>query len=302
LPGARAVESVMDLDRHLSVLWERRAIVIAGVVLGLVTALLAAYKPSADGLEPRGSEEWSSTSTLLVTPKGFPWGRVTSPGPPQPGVVTSPEAPSDRARASDPYGEIPLDPARLTNLAQVYAVMASSDRVRRRLPGYPSAKRIKAFAIDPTGRGDQLLPVFELTTTAGSPTAARELNRRTVAALRLTLTQEQRQNVTPEKDRVHLEVLKRAGSPVLVSGRSWITSLLAFALCFGAAIALAHLLENLSMTRARKRRPVSAVGQDLELTANPFSNAGSASDSANGGATGAPLSRISTYRDRLRDG
>jgi hypothetical protein len=295
----------MDLDRHLTVLWERRAIVIAGVVLGLVTALLAAYEPSADGLEPRGSEEWSSSSKLLVTPQGFPWGRVTSPGPAQPGVTTSPEALSDRATASDPYGDIPLDPARLTNLAQVYSVMASSDRVRRMVPGYPPAKKIQAIPVDPTGRGDQLLPVFQLTTTAGSATAARARNRQTAEALRQTIRTEQRQSGTPDKDRVHLQVLERAGSPELVSGRSWLASLLAFALCVGAAIALAHLLEGLSMARSRKPAwaPGSddALGRDLELISDRFPNGDTASEPSDASTAGAPLSRLTAYRDRLRD-
>jgi hypothetical protein len=295
----------MDLDRHLTVLWERRTIVIVGVVLGVVTALLAAYKPGSGGLEPRGSEEWSSSSTLFVTPKGFPWGRVTTPGPAEPGVATPPEAESD-ANASDPYGDIPLDPARLTNLAQVYSVMASSDRVRRRLPGHPSAEKIQALPIDPTGRGDQLVPVFELTTTAGSATAARELNRRTVAALKLTVLMEQRRNGTPAEERVDLEVLKRAGAPELVSGRSWVSSLLAFVLCLGAAIALAHLVENISMTRARKNEWAPggepALDRDLDFMPGTFSAGDAASDSANVGTAATSLSRLSTYRDRLRDG
>jgi hypothetical protein len=294
----------MDLDRHLSVLWERRAIVIAGVVLGLVTALLAAYKPSAEGLEPRGSEEWSSTSKLLVTPKGFPWGRVTTPGPAQPGAAPV-EGLSDRATAADPYGNIPLDTARLTNLAQVYSVMASSDRVRRMLPGHPPAKRIQAIPIDPTGRGDQLLPVFGLTTTAGSGAAARERNRQTVAALRGTILAEQRQNGTPDKDRVQLEVLESAAAPKLVSGRSFLTSMLAFALCVGAAIALAHLLEGLSMAQGRKTALAPArddgLDRDLELITDRFPAPDAAAEWADAGTNGAPPSRLTAYRDRLRN-
>jgi hypothetical protein len=284
----------MDLDRHLAVLWERRFIVLGGVVLGLVVAFLAAYQPGPGGFERRGGEEWSSSSMVLVTQEGFPWGRVTLPGQTVPGEVP------DAVPAPDATGEKKdltfADPTRFSGLALVYSVMSYSDRVRQTLPGRPSAEQITAAPFDPTGRGDQLLPIVQITTTAGSAAAAHELNRKTVAGLRQAIVQAQRRNAIPEKDRVRLQLLKAADPPVLLAGRSWTSSILGFLLCLGAAVALAHLLEGFSMGRERKPEaaPLDAFGLDsIELTAKP--------DLWNRDSEGVPT-RLGAYRDRVRDG
>src|SRR3954465_8672900 len=69
----------MNLERHLQVLWRYRLITALGLLFGIALALLAAFKVGPGGLERRGSEQWTSTSNVMVTQKGFPWGRVTLP-------------------------------------------------------------------------------------------------------------------------------------------------------------------------------------------------------------------------------
>src|SRR3954465_4951057 len=69
----------MNLERHLQVLWRYRLITALGLLFGIALALLAAFKVGPGGLERRGSEQWSSTSNVMVTQKGFPWGRVILP-------------------------------------------------------------------------------------------------------------------------------------------------------------------------------------------------------------------------------
>lgn len=296
----------MDLDRHVSVLWKRRAIVIGGLVLGIVTAVLAAYQPTGGGLERRGSEQWSSKSMIFATPKGFPWGRVSPPTVDEFGGVPIPEASDGAAGSADELAITPLDPARLTNLAQVYAVMASSDRVRRRLPGHPDAEQIEAFPIDPTGSGEPVLPMVEMTTTAESGPAARQLNQQTIEALQRILLSEQRENGIADSDRVELQVLRQPAAPELVSGPSLVGSILAFVLCFGGAIALAHLIENLSMGQAQRGGRVgaerTAFPGDLELISDHLPNGDLASGSPGSPRAASRGSRIGTYRDRLRDG
>lgn len=250
----------MDLDRHFKVLWRHRAIVIGGFVLALVTAFLAAYNPTGGGFERRGSELWTSSSMVFVTQQGFPWGRVTLPSPQD--LAADPDA---GEIAEDRFGDIPFsDPARLTQLALLYSVMSSSDEVRQMLPGPPAPDQIEALPYDPTGRGDQFLPIIQMNTRAGSAEAAHELNRQAVAALKRVLLQEQRSNGIRETDRVQLEVLKGPSAPVLEAGPSWTPSMLAFVLCIGAAIALAHLLEGLGLavTRDRSAR-IGPLGVDV---------------------------------------
>ena len=63
----------MDVARHAAVLWRFRGITAAGLVLGILLAILASYRVSFDGgptLTARGTETWSATASLLVTQPG----------------------------------------------------------------------------------------------------------------------------------------------------------------------------------------------------------------------------------------
>ena len=129
----------MDLAQHAAVLWRFRAVVAGGIALGIVLAILAAYQlPS---LSPRGSETWSSESSLLVTQQGFPEGRVHAAHRADRGTIRTPR--SAAARTAEGRLEF-ADPDRLSALASLYAQLAFSDRVRQRLPEKPTAAQIQA--------------------------------------------------------------------------------------------------------------------------------------------------------------
>jgi hypothetical protein len=258
----------MDLERHLRVLWRHRAIVIGGLVLGVVTAFLAAFQVGTDGIKRRGFEEWTSTSMVLVTQPGFPEGRVTLPMTNVPGATQDPadalpEPESGKGRLAF------ADPSRFSNLALLYSVISHSDRVRRILPGHPSPDQIRATPFDPTGRGDQFLPVIQITTTAATQQAAYDLNRNTVKGLRALLVREQRANEIGDNERVRLQLLNAPSPAVLLAGRSMTSSILAFVLCLAAAFALAHLVEGLGKLRGRKAaeepQPEPMSFDELEL-------------------------------------
>jgi hypothetical protein len=295
----------MDLDRHIAILWKRRRIVIGGIILALVTALLAAYQPSSSGLVRRGSEQWSSSSLVLVTQQGFPWGRVTLPGAPAPGTTSI----TPDATTTDPSNLNHLkfaDPTRFSSLAMVYSVMSYSDRVRAGLPGNPAPEQITAVPFDPTGRGDAQMPIIQVTTLAASAAAADKLNRETVVGLRKVIVNEQEQNQIPAKDRVQLQTLKEPAPPLLVAGRSWTSSMLAFLLCIGAAIALAHIAEGLAMSRARKAEPAllgangASDGLELGLKPDPSFGGGRVRSRREADGSHAGASTLSEYRNRLR--
>ena len=257
----------MDLERHLRVLWRHRAIVIGGLVLGTITAFLAAFQVGPGGIERRGVEQWTSTSMVLVTQPGFPEGRVTLPMTNVPGATDDPAA---ALEAQSGKGRLAFaDPSRFSSLALLYSVISHSDRVRRVLPGHPSAEQIRATPFDPTGRGDQFLPVIQITTTAATQSAAFDLNRNTVNGLRKLLVREQRANDIGGNERVRLQLLNAPSPAALVAGRSMTSSILAFVLCLAAALALAHLVEGLGTLRGRRPaaepeiQPLSF--EDLEL-------------------------------------
>ena len=228
----------MDLAQHAAVLWRFRAVVAGGLVLGTLLAVLAAYQlPS---LTARGSESWSSTSSLLVTQAGFPEGRSTLPGAADPELGAGSAVGGGTGAATDLEF---ADPNRLSALASLYAQLATGDRVRKQLPERPKPSQIEAIAVE--GNASTQLPVTQITTTAASAQSARALNLHTVGALKKVLTTEQARNDIPAGQRIQLDQISAPAAPVKIAGRSHTASILAFLLCLLGSIAVAHLLAAL---------------------------------------------------------
>jgi hypothetical protein len=236
----------VQLERHLLVLWRFRAVVVGGLVFGMLLAILASYQVGwKDGsvlpsLTARGAEEWSAGSRVLVTQVGFPEGRVTLPG----ADATTTGTPQQTEDPDNESGIKFADPARFASLAALYASYVRSDLVRSRIAEKPEPEQIQAIPLDLNGSGDAFLPIVEITTTAETPSAASTLNRHTIRALRGFLSEEQARANTPRDSRIRLDTLNDPRT-ALVSGRSYTGSILAFMLCVIAAIALAHVLESI---------------------------------------------------------
>ncbi len=277
----------MNLERHLSVLWRYRAITALGILLGFVLAFLAAFDVT-NGMQRRGTEEWSSVSQIFVTQEGCPWCRVTLP------VVTDP-APGDTAsNPPTPDGTADdrlkfADPTRFPNLAFLYSFLTNSDKVRGRLPGPPSPTQIQAVPLDPTGRGDAFLPIIQLTTNAETGPKAVELNRLTQNGLKDLLTEWQDEAKVAKKDRVVLSTLSKPSAPALIAGRSLTPSLLAFMLCVILAIALAHILEGIRQSRSRREAALAWRHPSVANGAIPMTDFEPVT--AEAGATGDPRRR-----------
>jgi hypothetical protein len=194
-----------------------------------VLAVLAAYQ--VPSFSPRGSETWTSESSLLITQAGAPEFRTLA-GAPATGVAPT-----------DAEGLEFADPNRLSALASLYAQLAMGDRVRSQLPERPKPAQIQAIAVE--GNASTQLPVIKLSTTAGSGPAARELNRHTVEALQNVLTSEQSKNDIPAGQRIRIDKINAPAEPVKTAGRSHTASILALLLCLLGSVALAHLLAAL---------------------------------------------------------
>jgi hypothetical protein len=228
----------MNLARHAAVLWRFRKVTVAGVLLAIVLAILASYKPTLDGgLAARGASTYSSESSLLVTQEGFPEGRVVLPITPAPGLDTEePKVDADRLEFADPN--------RFMALADLYTKLIVSDEVRRRIPERPAPKQITASPL-PAVSGAPILPIIQLTTTAGSPDAARALNEHTADALRDLLQERQSKNGISPAQSVEISTLNAPSAGVLAAGPSHTASILALLLCLIGTVAVTHLLAAL---------------------------------------------------------
>ena len=225
----------MDLSRHLAVFWRFRVVTAIGVLLAITLAVLAAYKPSLNGLEKRGNSTYSSTSRLLVTQAGFPEGRVVLPAPPL-----------GEEQKSDSVGF--ADPARFMALADLYTKLILSDEVRRRVPEHPTSAQIDANPIASVS-GAPILPIIELTTTSSSSAAARQLNVHTVTALQGLLKRRQATNDIPVGERVQISILNAPSPGILTASPTHTASILALLLCLIGTIAVTHLLEAIRLRR-----------------------------------------------------
>lgn len=276
----------MNLERHLSVLWRYRAITALGILLGFVLAFLAAFDVT-NGMERRGTEEWSSVSQIFVTQEGCPWCRVTLPVVTDPAASEATDLPTPDGTADDRLKF--ADPTRFPNLAFLYSFLTNSDQVRGKLPGPPSPAQIQAVPLDPTGRGDAFLPIIQLTTNAATGPKAVELNKMTQNGLKDLLRQWQNEANVAKKDRVVLTTLSKPSAPALITGRSMTPSLLAFMLCVILAIALAHILEGIRQARARREEALAWRHPSVANGAIPMTDFEPVA--AEAGATGDPRRR-----------
>jgi hypothetical protein len=240
----------VDLSRHLAVLWRFRVVTAIGLALAILFAVLAAYKPSSQGLEKRGASTYSSSSRLLVTQAGFPEGRVVLPAPPL-----------GEAPKPDSVGF--ADPARFMALADLYTKLMLSDEVRRQIPERPTAAQVQADPIASVS-GAPILPIIELTTNAASPAAARELNLHTVAALRGLLKRRQASNDIPVGERVQIGLMNAPSRGVLTASPAHTASILALLLCLIGTIAVTHLLEAIRLRREGAMEDQAAFDWSLD--------------------------------------
>jgi hypothetical protein len=242
----------MNLGRHATVLWRFRRVTIAGVVLGIVLAVLASYSVSSKGLTPRGTETWSAISSILVTQPGFPEGRVTLPEK-QVNDAVSVDGSNVTEKDSAPKDQVEFaDPARLSGLGDLYSKFLTSDEVLRRVKGHPTAAQVQASPFA-SSQGGLLLPVVQLTTMGTDAKTAYRMNLDVFNSLVNYLDERAKENDIPRSKQVELKILN-SPQVTLMSGRKPTMSVLALMLVLLGTLAVTHLLEAL-----RNRR------QDAEL-------------------------------------
>jgi hypothetical protein len=241
----------MDLRLHLMVIWRFRRIVFGGVLAAFLIAALVLFDPAikhGPSLTPREQETWISSSTLLVTQEGFPWGRSVLPGvDPSAPIAKSPEAEGSPTRYADP--------ARLSYLATIYSHFLTSDEVVRLIPDPPPGMSISAQTVKAGGNVSAAdLPMIALEATADTPEGAARLTRTATEALKDYITTSQASENVPAGQRVELRVIKQTSDAVLVRGLPWSKAVVAFSFVLALAFALAYVLENL---RPRSERLAS---------------------------------------------
>ena len=219
----------MDLDLYGRVLWRHRFLVLGGVALACALAVFSIARVTwEDGrprLQYRSDEVWESSSTLQLTQPGFPEGSVL------------------------------LDVGRLSSLAEVYAVLVTSDEVMqivRKTGPLGSARGIALQTAD-----KEPSPFIAISSAAATPDQAVSVTRRATDAFLTYVRQRQSAAGIPGGLRVSLRVVDSPKGAFLVAPRKKTVPVVVFLAVLSATVGLAFLLEN---TR-RRRGTLRAVEQ-----------------------------------------
>jgi hypothetical protein len=225
----------MDLGLYLRVLWRFRVLVAAGITVSAGLAFLTQVRIDFDGVLPQVSYRtplvWASTSTVLITEKGFPWGAAS---------LADDEA---LARGETPKGPQYTDPGRFTQLALLYAGLAKSDDVRA-IVDQTVGRKGAGYSVWPVVQDGITLPIVSIMARSTSPQGARKLVRVVTQAFRSYIAGEQEANAIPPDRRVRLEVVRSASAARVISSRSVVKPMFVFILGLAATFVLAFALEN----------------------------------------------------------
>ena len=230
----------MDLRQLARAVAAHRGVAALGVLLAFVFAFLAQVRVDPFGdpaLKYRRSVVWGSTVTLQITQKGFPEGQATGEG------------------------------AGLSELAPLYATMATTDPVRRRMKRLGPV--IGGARAEPLTVGNSsFLPLFRITGFAFSAPNARLRAQRQAEALIGYVTAEQRASNVRPRNQLLLKIVKGPSRPQIVVGRKPTLAVVVFLSMLVLTGALVLVLENLR--RGRQLRAPSEDGRpSLEAIKSP---------------------------------
>jgi capsular polysaccharide biosynthesis protein len=240
----------MDLNDYIHVLWRFKIIVVAGFVLAVVLAVVSFANTSPT---------YQSTTQLLVTQQGFPWGRSVIPIAPTPGETTTPQ--SNQGSGSSSSLQF-ADPSRFTSLAALYAQLLNSDVVQSRLlRKLPQGSLLTAEAsTDPATNTP--LPIVNVIGLAHSPKEASRITQIGTSLFKSYIARQQSGAHIQSNQRVLLEPVSTQVK--IESGRKKTIPIVAFFTVMLMTVGLAFILENL---RPRVHEAPQAVraGSSIEI-------------------------------------
>lgn len=230
----------MDLPLFGRVVWRFKFLVAGGMLLAIGLSFLSVAKVGPGGVQFRQAQVWADDVTLLVSPKGFPWGSVS---------------PSQSA-----------DPATFGSLATIYANLATSDAVKRLVaksgPVDFAKEPMIATVVPYSYQSSNSPPLPFITMEAQAATKERvvELVRRESNAFLQYLHTLQAADQIPPDKRAQVTIVK--GDQIrLLKPRSKTVPIMILMLVMTITFGLAFLLENL---RPRVRL-VHSDGGDADL-------------------------------------
>ena len=235
----------MDIGLYVAVLRRHRLALVIGLAVAILLAVLASFRVSLSPpkLTLKLLPTYSTTSQILVTQAGAPTSRVT---------LTSANGPRDQAgQVISSFG----DPSRFEYLAQLYAQLANSYVIKRKVLGKDGFQRNNLLVLDggkiagtytavPFTTDTGSLPLISIVSSSTSEAGSNAIAERATKALQGYLESSQRAASVPEKNRVQLVVVTPPNLAKHVKGRPVIMPLAVFMLVLLATGLIVFFLEN----------------------------------------------------------
>src|SRR5262245_54064146 len=212
----------MDLRLYGRVIWRFRIVVAIGFLIAVALAFLSFVRVSPSGISYRQSEDWSASTTYVLSGEGFPVGGVNSAG-------------SSRS------------PLMLASLAALYATYATSDDVISRIKrGGPMHGIVTATSFVNQQTSQRYpLPLLSINADGSTPGKALALAHRASRAFMSYVTDQQNKAAIPASQRVQFRVVNAPKLPTLVGPRKKTLPIVIFLTIVSATLGLAFVLENL---------------------------------------------------------
>jgi hypothetical protein len=236
----------MDTPRYLQILWSYKWLLAVGVVVAALAGLFAGFTISNGQIVSRAEATYTSATTLMLQSEHPTLFQAQIPGQEISQTTT------------------PAQAQNLTDSAVIYAYLASSDEIKKRVEGVvgrfadtdglTAVSRTTQPPGDETFPGRLQLPIIDIVGTAATPERASQISRAADVQFRDYILQQQQKAQVPDAIRVDLVTLQKK-PPVQADGSNPIIPVAVAALgVFLAFIALIFIIHGARTSRGDKKR------------------------------------------------
>lgn len=235
----------MEVPKYLQVLWSSKWLLLVGVIVAAAAAFLAGFKFVDGEVVPRAEQQYTASTTILVSSQTQPLYQAVLPGQE---LVEGETTPED------------VD---LTNKAILYAYLISGADMRDQVEavvgelgdteGLTALRRTTQPGGDEAFPGRYVLPILDVVGGSDDPERAEEISRTAAALFQEQALADQEEVEMPQSERVIFETLDRSDAVADEGSNPAIPIVVAFLGVFLLFVAAAFIIAGAKSSRARKR-------------------------------------------------
>ncbi|GAA3633373.1 hypothetical protein GCM10022200_15600 [Microbacterium awajiense] len=235
----------MEVPRYLQVLWASKWLLLVGVVVAAAAAFLAGFKFVDGEVVPRADQQYTASTTILVSSQTQPLYQAVLPG------------------QELVEGETPPEDVDLTSKAILYAYLISGTDMRDQVEaivgelddteGLTALRRTTQPGGDEAFPGRYVLPILDVVGGSDDPERAEEISRTAATLFQEQALADQEAVEMPESERVTFEMLDQSDAVADEGSNPAIPIVVAFLGVFLLFVAAAFIVAGAKSSRARKR-------------------------------------------------